>query len=83
MPSGDIFMIIIGEDDGDADHDRQCPSSQSPEQDCLRRHLHETLELLAALEQVGKAGALLQADLVEQADPGGCLFRVIVLFLLP
>ena len=69
IASGDKFMIIIGEDDGDADHDRQCPNSILPQQDCLWRHLHEALELLAALEQVGKAGTLLQADLVEEADP--------------
>ena len=54
---------------------------QSPKQDGLRRHLHEALKLLTALEQVGKAGTLLQADLVEQADPGGGV-GVIVLFLL-
>ena len=36
------------------------------EQDCLRRHLHEGLQLLSPLQQVGQAGALLQGDLVEQ-----------------
>ena len=39
------------------------------EQDGLRAHLHQTLELLPALKQVRQARALLQADLVKQPDP--------------
>ena len=40
-----------------------------PEEDGLGAHLHEALQLLAALQEVGQAGALLQADLVEQTHP--------------
>ena len=39
------------------------------EQDGLRTHLHEVVQVLTASQQVGQPGALLQADLVEQPDP--------------
>ena len=39
------------------------------EQDGLGAHLHQTLELLPAHQEVGEAGTLLEADLVKQADP--------------
>ena len=39
------------------------------EQDGLGAHLHQTLELLPAHQEVGEAGTLLEADLVKEADP--------------
>ena len=39
------------------------------EEDGLGTHLHQTLELLPAHQEVGEAGTLLEADLVKEADP--------------
>ena len=57
-------------------------SGRPPEQNCFRRHLHQALQLLPSLQQVGQAWALLQADLVEEADPEEGPWSVLVNHLL-
>ena len=81
IASGDIFMIIIGEDDRDADHDRQCPKylSRIASGDIFMR-LSNCSPPSSRLARPGHCSRLIWLN--KPILGGGHLFRVIVLFLL-